>query len=228
MKYCLLFLTLFVQINASAYADYTPKENCVQQILNDENFERGKRECPFRYQGQYEDSETGLYYNRFRYYDPTIGSYISQDPIGLEGNNPTFYGYVKDPNSWVDEFGLNSNAQLYNIAPHGEQPTPRSPYQSHHIVQDEWAKAQEFDLYSSKKAPSILLDATPGSNQHAIITARQNARRDARIAAGQGKWSTSLKQELKYAKADLLAAGVPKKDVKKAMKEAKKYYKGCH
>ena len=40
---------------------------------------------PFRYQGQYEDSETGLYYNRFRYYDPSTGAYISQDPIGLAG-----------------------------------------------------------------------------------------------------------------------------------------------
>jgi RHS repeat-associated protein len=43
------------------------------------------QDCPFRYQGQYEDVETGLYYNRFRYYDPEVGSYISQDPIGLEG-----------------------------------------------------------------------------------------------------------------------------------------------
>jgi len=31
--------------------------------------------------GQYEDDETRLYYNRFRYYDPRIGNYISQDPI---------------------------------------------------------------------------------------------------------------------------------------------------
>ena len=38
---------------------------------------------PFRYQGQYEDIETGLYYNRFRYYDPKTGNYISQDPIDL-------------------------------------------------------------------------------------------------------------------------------------------------
>jgi RHS repeat-associated protein len=67
---------------------------------------RSLKDCPFRYQGQYEDSETGLYYNRFRYYDPNIGGYISQDPIGLAGNNPTLYGYVKDTNSWVDEFGL--------------------------------------------------------------------------------------------------------------------------
>ena len=106
MKYCLLFLTLFVQLNALAYADYTPKENCAQQILNDENFERGERECPFRYQGQYEDAETGLYYNRFRYYDPEMGNYLSQDPIGLAGGNPTLYGYVEDPNTWIDVFGL--------------------------------------------------------------------------------------------------------------------------
>ena len=46
---------------------------------------RSLNDCPFRYQGQYEDSETGLYYNRFRYYDPSTGAYISQDPIGLAG-----------------------------------------------------------------------------------------------------------------------------------------------
>ena len=71
MKYYLLFLTLFVQINVLTYADYTLKENCAQQILNDENYERRERECPFRY------------------YDPNSGSYLSQDLIGLEGNNPT-------------------------------------------------------------------------------------------------------------------------------------------
>jgi RHS repeat-associated protein len=43
---------------------------------------RSLSECPFRYQGQYQDEETGLYYNRFRYYDAEVGSYISQDPIG--------------------------------------------------------------------------------------------------------------------------------------------------
>ena len=61
---------------------------------------------PFKYQGQYEDAETGLYYNRFRYYDPNVGSYISQDPIGLTGSNPTLYGYVEDPNVLVDILGL--------------------------------------------------------------------------------------------------------------------------
>ncbi len=33
--------------------------------------------------------------------------YISQDPIGLAGGNPTLYGYVYDPNSWMEVFGLS-------------------------------------------------------------------------------------------------------------------------
>lgn len=69
---------------------------------------RGKaQDCPFRYQGQYEDVETGLYYNRFRYYDPQMGQYISQDPIGLKGGVLSLYAYVKNPNAWVDILGLN-------------------------------------------------------------------------------------------------------------------------
>ena len=61
---------------------------------------------PFLYQGQYYDFETKLAYNRFRYYSPETGSYISQDPIRLNGNNPNLYAYVEDNNWWVDRFGL--------------------------------------------------------------------------------------------------------------------------
>jgi RHS repeat-associated protein len=68
---------------------------------------RSLSDCPSRYQGQYEDEETGLYYNRFRYYSPEEGVYLSQDSIGLEGGNPTLYGYVEDTNIWIDIFGLD-------------------------------------------------------------------------------------------------------------------------
>uniref|UniRef100_UPI001969EAA3 RHS repeat domain-containing protein n=1 Tax=Paenibacillus fonticola TaxID=379896 RepID=UPI001969EAA3 len=64
--------------------------------------------CPFRYPGQYEDVETGLYYNRFRYYSPHEGMYTQQDPIGLAGGI-RLYGYVDDPIIWVDVFGLKKN-----------------------------------------------------------------------------------------------------------------------
>jgi RHS repeat-associated protein len=73
------------------------------------NFQgESKTMCPFRYQGQYEDAETGQYYNRFRYYSPEEGMFISQDPIGLNGGMQ-LYNYVHDPNSWIDRFGLAAN-----------------------------------------------------------------------------------------------------------------------
>ena len=68
---------------------------------------------PFRYQGQYEDEDTGLYYNRFRYYSPDMGMYISSDPIGLAGGL-VLYSYVHDPNFLVDKFGLIANSQKPN------------------------------------------------------------------------------------------------------------------
>jgi RHS repeat-associated protein len=64
-----------------------------------------KTACPWHWPGQYRDEETGLYYNRFRYYDPKIGNYISQDPIGLQGGL-TLYAYVHDPLTWLDPLGL--------------------------------------------------------------------------------------------------------------------------
>ncbi|MFP1814151.1 RHS repeat-associated core domain-containing protein, partial [Lonsdalea quercina] len=61
--------------------------------------------CELRYQGQIYDAETGLYYNRHRYYDADSGQYISPDPIGLAGGlRPQ--GYVHNPLEWVDPLGL--------------------------------------------------------------------------------------------------------------------------
>ena len=66
----------------------------------------GRNRCPLRHPGQYQDIETGLYYNRFRYYDPDAGSYISQDPLRLEGGG-IFYGYVFNPLVASDPLGLH-------------------------------------------------------------------------------------------------------------------------
>ncbi|THU38462.1 type IV secretion protein Rhs [Niastella caeni] len=68
-----------------------------------------KNFIPFRYQGQYADEETGLHYNRFRYYSPEEGTFIAQDPIGLQGGL-ALYAYVNDPNAWVDILGLTPGA----------------------------------------------------------------------------------------------------------------------
>jgi len=75
----------------------------------------GEGFIPFRFQGQYHDVETGLYYNRFRYYAPEEAAYISQDPIRLAGNNPTLYGYVFDINSQVDVYGLSIMDDAWSV-----------------------------------------------------------------------------------------------------------------
>ena len=60
---------------------------------------------PFRFQGQYEDEETGLFYNRHRYYDPDSARYLTLDPAGFFGGH-NFYRFVPNPTSWADPLGL--------------------------------------------------------------------------------------------------------------------------
>jgi RHS repeat-associated protein len=62
--------------------------------------------CPIRRPGQYEDAETGFHYNRFRYYDPRLGEYISQDPLGVSASLAA-YSYA-DPVEATDPLGLVS------------------------------------------------------------------------------------------------------------------------
>ena len=72
----------------------------------DGNGERASTDNPLRFQGQYHDEETGLHYNRFRYHDPAVGRFTTQDPIGLMGGE-NLYQYAPNPTGWVDPLGLS-------------------------------------------------------------------------------------------------------------------------
>jgi len=61
-----------------------------------------------RFPGQYCYAETGLHYNRFRYYDPSIGRYISVDPIGQEGGVNVYLYAFADPVNMTDAAGLQA------------------------------------------------------------------------------------------------------------------------
>ena len=61
---------------------------------------------PLRFQGQYFDAETGLHYNRHRYYNPGTGRFLTPDPIKLAGGLNS-YQYVTNPTGWVDPLGLH-------------------------------------------------------------------------------------------------------------------------
>ncbi|EPC6795366.1 type VI secretion system tip protein TssI/VgrG, partial [Escherichia coli H30] len=63
------------------------------------------------YAGQWRDAESGLCYNRFRYYEPESGMYLVSDPLGLQGGEQT-YRYVPNPLRWIDPLGLNKGASL--------------------------------------------------------------------------------------------------------------------
>ncbi|MGY2257113.1 RHS repeat domain-containing protein, partial [Pseudomonas reactans] len=67
----------------------------------------GKVDNPLRFQGQYFDPESGLHYNRHRYYNPDIGRYLTPDPVKLAGGINA-YQYVPNPTGWVDPLGLSS------------------------------------------------------------------------------------------------------------------------
>ncbi len=74
-------------------------------LLNEENPHQLQQ--LIRLPGQQYDEESGLYYNRHRYYDPLQGRYITQDPIGLKGGW-NFYQYPLNPISNIDPLGLET------------------------------------------------------------------------------------------------------------------------
>ena len=127
---------------------------------NVRNLHGNRQFIPFRQLGQYEDEETELYYNRFRYYDPRIGNYISQDPIRLEGNNPTIYAYVHDSNSWIDPFGLKlikvyhyTSKKGYNII-NSQNPLK---FKANNPV-----KGHPNGVYVTTKSPEVLSQSKNG------------------------------------------------------------------
>jgi len=76
-------------------------------------------ENPFRFPGQYYDSETGLHYNWNRYYDPKTGRYLTPDPIGLEGGINLFTYVANSPTTSMDPSGLSRIMTLRRLVSGG-------------------------------------------------------------------------------------------------------------
>jgi RHS repeat-associated protein len=86
---------------------------------------------PLRFQGQYHDLESGLHYNRHRYYNPDTGRYLTADPIKLAGGLNA-YLYVPNPTGWVDPLGLT-------VAPsHCPEPVPGGSWKFNPDVDLDW------------------------------------------------------------------------------------------
>ena len=116
--------------NAKGEAVWTAEYEAWGRICKETVSDGLKTNIPFRFQGQYYDEESGLHYNRFRYYDPEIGRFVSQDPIGLDGGL-NIYVYVKNPVQWVDPSGLDSQWVRNWKDRYGEL---AADHQVHHII----------------------------------------------------------------------------------------------
>ncbi|MBR8253041.1 RHS repeat-associated core domain-containing protein [Burkholderia ambifaria] len=104
-------------------------------------------DIPIRFQGQYHDEETGFDYNRYRYYDPAHGSFITQDPVGLAGG-PNLYRYAPETSRWSDPLGLAKSIDPFFILPDRE---------------DEWTTGL---LYFTRPLPGNGIALVSGTERH--------------------------------------------------------------
>ena len=117
-------------------ADYEAWGNTAKVVWREEKLEQLQVSAdelqPIRFQGQSFDTETGLHYNRFRYFDPDLGMFISRDPIGLLGGFNTF-SYAPNPVMWVDPSGLAVYHTNWSKAYNSSKGVPTN-YQVHHMI----------------------------------------------------------------------------------------------
>jgi RHS repeat-associated protein len=116
---------------------------------------------PLNYTGRYFDEATGLQYNHHRWYDPKIGRWLSEDPIGFAGDPSNLYRYVGNgPTNVVDPSGLDAPGDLIKCIINatneinyiGEEDSVRNP--------DFWEERQQVDKQGK---PIFNKDGTPAT-----------------------------------------------------------------
>ena len=108
----------------------------------------------FGFTGRERDAAADLWYYRARYYDPKVGRFISEDPIGFEGGI-NFYAYVENnPANATDPYGLAS----IHLDP---GPRPQPPTGSTSVLRWWWFHLQD-DMWRSRQDPVQMSLALPG------------------------------------------------------------------
>ncbi|WP_290182876.1 RHS repeat-associated core domain-containing protein [Corynebacterium auriscanis] len=116
-------------------------EGWVTQSLYGKRTWCGGVSSPLLFAGQYEDAESGWVYNRFRYYQPVVGSYNAQDPLGLAPRVASGQGYVDHAAHWVDVLGLKCHeVSLNELKAAGVPAKDRSAVQA-------WLNGRNTDAY---------------------------------------------------------------------------------
>ena len=140
-------------------------EGRATQTLYDTRMWAGRCTSPLLFAGQYEDAESGWTYNRFRYYNPTLGAYNAQDPLGLAPRLASAQGYVDHAAHWVDVLGLKCHGvSLNELKAAGVPAKDRSAVQA-------WLNGRNTDAYVYS-----YMDKTGNQMQYIGMTNNLDAR----------------------------------------------------
>lgn len=129
---------------------------------------RNRIDYALRFPGHYFDAETGLHYNRFRDYSPTLGRYLQSDPMGQAGGVHV-YAYPANPLVHVDVFGLIHKRKRSEGSPPPDAAGPKKkdpgspeegePAKPRRTLSEEEAAAIKADLDAKAKAIIDEMDA---------------------------------------------------------------------
>ena len=118
-----------------------------------------------------------------------------------------------------------ANYTLFNKTHKGSLPVPKGTgpnggrLQSHHGLQKEWSMENLKQYgYDPDLAPTITIETGKGF-PHTSISNAQNLRRNARVASGNGKWSSTLQDELQYIVDDFTNAGYSRGTIEQVMEQ---------
>ncbi len=119
---------------------------------------------PLRFPGQYQDDETGLHYNWHRYYDNSIGRYVTRDPIGLGGGLNTFGYVLANPLMYFDANGKEPRSTVGgdDEAFESEEARQRAIREQDRIINDPGSKQKEKSKAKRRKRE---LQRRPSRNQ---------------------------------------------------------------
>ncbi|MGV6953158.1 RHS repeat-associated core domain-containing protein [Pseudomonas chlororaphis] len=185
---------------------------------------------PIRFQGQYHDHETGLHYNRYRYYDPNVGRFISKDPISYAGGLNVF-AYAPNPLGWIDPLGLARCPcdELKKGNPEGRGPyrggsyggTTASGIESHHMPAD--------SVSPIKRSQGPAIQMAPGDHAETLSHGHQgNAgkayRAQVKSKIDSGDMRGAMAMEIRDVRRVAAQAGQPRK-YNEAMQEMLTYSK---
>ncbi|MFF0726143.1 RHS repeat-associated core domain-containing protein [Streptomyces sp. NPDC004134] len=133
--------------------------------------------CPLRFPGQYADEESGLHYNRHRYYDPRSTRFLTPDPLGLAAA-PDDYAYAPNPLTWSDPLGLQMCPQFLRIDWLTEKLLSRVSYQYQRFV----THTDYEQVFKLKNGREVHVDGGPTADNFIV---------EAKWTGNEKQWSSS-------------------------------------